>query len=919
MLGSFGWGQNYLHVGVFPELLGCMTSPVRLRSVPQAPKHSRGPGFLPCLLHVCAAIAFASVHSASAQDAAATKWEQSGWGGGGFYYAAAFHPTRDGVIYLGGDVGGLYKTEDHGRNWRMINKGLANYGIFSIAVDAKNPDTVYAATENGLCKSTDAGENWTLLPGTGHKQLRITGEKNKSIRSVAVDPSDGNTVYAASPAGKVFRSTDGGQSWKAVYTGAKDGGDGSRLRVQYGKVNAAFFGGFWLPFKFPDTIHPADAVGFGFNFQGDKSSPQDFFVSLKLAGGASFRSRNLKDLFLDDQARDVVLKAADFIVDPDFAKKNPEKAAALAGGPDWSQVVRADISSSGPLPQKEFVASFGPFFFAASRTADGKSGTADEPVLVTARDFASEKAVQSYGNIRLGEPAAGSIYSVAVSAKDPSLVIAATNDSGLILSRDKGDTWTGLATPQRASSAAFDPVDPKVIYGTFFDNGIWKSTDTGNTWKRLSGGLPDTVSFREVAVSPENPSDVYAIGQVNWSGHFYLSNDAGATWKSSATVQTDHAGNPTLPGAGAKTPLSIPTNVTINPRNPKQIFVSANWRSCLSGDGGQTWQERMKGADISCITDIRFSGKRVYVTAMDEGTLMSEDNGKTWKQLWPLTHSTDLSGHNWRIGVSNVGGVDHLISTVSPWDGNKPSVVVTSEDGGATYKTTTAGIPNYQITANTMWGRGYPRALAVDPSNPKIVYMGIDGDPTEGRSGGGVFKSEDGGSTWKQLPNQPGSRRMYYGLAIDPTNPQRLYWAGFGAKGGVYMSEDGGGSWKSVFAGDQYLLNLMTTADGTVYAAGKNLWRSGDQGKTWKQISNFKENRSIVGIEVHPKDPRTIWISSVVWSGDAEGGIYKTTDGGATWTEITGDIPYVHPQILRFNPETNELWAGFVGLFKTRQ
>jgi len=871
------------------------------------------------LLFVSAVIALTSAHPTTAGDLQTTRWEQSGWGGGGFFYAAAFHPTRDGVIYLGGDVGGLYKTEDHGRNWRMINNGLANYGIFSIAVDANNPETVYAATENGLCKSLNAGESWTLLPQTARKELRITGEKNKSIRSVAVDPTNGNIVYAASPAGKVFKSADGGQTWSAIYTQSKDGGDPSRLRVQYGKVNAAFFGGFWMPLKFPEGINPADAVGFGFNFKGDKSSPQDFYVTLKMADGASFRSRNLKELFLDDQARDVVLRAADFVVDPEYAKKNPDKAAAFSSGPDWSKVVRTDISSSGPLPQKEFVASFGPIFFAATKTADGKSGTAEAPVLVTVREFSKDKAVQNYGNIRLGEPAAGSIYSVAVSAKDPSLVVAATNDSGLVLSRNKGETWAELPTPKRASSACFDPVDPKVIYGTFFDNGVWKSTDLGQTWKRLAGGLPDTVSFREVAVSPANPLDVYVIGQANWGGHFYLSNDGGATWKSSNSIQADYVGSPTLPAVGANTPLSIPTNVTINPKNPKEIFVSANWRSCLSEDGGQSWLERMKGADISCITDIRFSGKRVYATAMDEGTLMSEDNGKTWKQLWPLRHSTDLSGHNWRIGVTNVGGVDHLIATASPWDGNKPSMVVTSDDGGKTYKTTTAGIPNYQITANTMWGRGYPRALAVDPSNPKIVYMGIDGDPTEGKSGGGVFKSEDGGATWKQLPNQPGSRRMYYGLAVDPTNSQRVYWAGFGAKGGVYMSEDGGGSWKSVFAGDQYLFNLMTAADGTVFASGKNLWRSVDHGKSWKQITDFKENRSIVGIEVHPKDPKTIWISSVVWSGDAEGGIYKTTDGGLTWTEITADIPYVHPQILRFNPETNELWAGFVGLFKTRQ
>jgi photosystem II stability/assembly factor-like uncharacterized protein len=118
---------------------------------------------------------------------------------------------------MGGDVAGVYKTTDHGRNWRMINKGLANYGVYSLAVDRTNPQTVYAATEGGLCKSTDGGEHWQLLPRTGRRELRITGERNRSYRSIAVDPTNGNIVYAGSPAGKIYKSSDGGQSWVAVY------------------------------------------------------------------------------------------------------------------------------------------------------------------------------------------------------------------------------------------------------------------------------------------------------------------------------------------------------------------------------------------------------------------------------------------------------------------------------------------------------------------------------------------------------------------------------------------------------------------------------------------------------------------------------------------------------------------------------
>jgi photosystem II stability/assembly factor-like uncharacterized protein len=102
---------------------------------------------------------------------------------------------------MGGDVCGVYKSEDHGQNWKLINNGIADYGVFSLAVDRTAPETVYAATAGGLCKSTDGGAHWRLLPDTGKKGLRITGEKGKSIRCIAVDPVNGRIVYAASPAG----------------------------------------------------------------------------------------------------------------------------------------------------------------------------------------------------------------------------------------------------------------------------------------------------------------------------------------------------------------------------------------------------------------------------------------------------------------------------------------------------------------------------------------------------------------------------------------------------------------------------------------------------------------------------------------------------------------------------------------------
>jgi photosystem II stability/assembly factor-like uncharacterized protein len=118
---------------------------------------------------------------------------------------------------------------------------------------------------------------------------------------------------------------------------------------------------------------------------------------------------------------------------------------------------------------------------------------------------------------------------------------------------------------------------------------------------------------------------------------------------------------------------------------------------------------------------------------------------------------------------------------------------------------------------------------------------------------------------------------------------------------------------------ETWVFKVLVTADGTLYCPGKNLWRSTDQGRTWKQLTQSNDGAQIVGLEVDPTNPKTVWTSSVTWGEDAIGSVRKTVDGGATWTDITGDLPYRKPLVLRFNPATRELWAAGVGLFRIKQ
>ena len=134
-----------------------------------------------------------------------------------------------------------------------------------------------------------------------------------------------------------------------------------------------------------------------------------------------------------------------------------------------------------------------------------------------------------------------------------------------------------------------------------------------------------------------------------------------------------------------------------------------------------------------------------------------------------------------------------------------------------------------------------------------------------------------------------------------------------------WRSADGGDSWQLVFKNEHAIFNVLVTGDGTIYCPGNNLWRSTDHGQTWKQLTHFSTNWTIVGLADDPANPNTLWISPTTWDSSPDGGVFKTTDGGVTWQEITGDLPYRKPLVLRFNPSTRELWAAGVGLFKLKQ
>jgi photosystem II stability/assembly factor-like uncharacterized protein len=152
--------------------------------------------------------------------------------GTNYVQALAIAPNDPDVVYAGGlgsDARGLYKSTDGGSTWQRLTDTLESPDVYAVALDPKQPTTVYIGTAgNGVFKSADGGTNWQRassgLPRIRMKATTATGEvtwiaQTVWVTAVAVDPAHPKTLYAATAGRGIFRTTDAGESWHPVNAG----------------------------------------------------------------------------------------------------------------------------------------------------------------------------------------------------------------------------------------------------------------------------------------------------------------------------------------------------------------------------------------------------------------------------------------------------------------------------------------------------------------------------------------------------------------------------------------------------------------------------------------------------------------------------------------------------------------------------
>jgi photosystem II stability/assembly factor-like uncharacterized protein len=379
---------------------------------------------------------------------------------------------------------------------------------------------------------------------------------------------------------------------------------------------------------------------------------------------------------------------------------------------------------------------------------------------------------------------------------------------------------------------AIHPLTPTTLYATAASGGVFRSQDGGANWNLVLG---EARYDPMVDIAPKSPNTIYAN---SWSKGPYRSDDGGDTW----------VGIPITGTSGSY-------GVFAHPTFPETVYATVDGWLCCSGvfrsdNRGQTWVARTNGLTDTAALALAFDPTNPLI--MYVGT----SNGNVFRSI--------NGGGSWEFIGQPDGRVYRLV--VNPFGAHEVWA------GGSWY------LGKY--VSGTWVGTGYwGRDIAFDRNISGTMWVG---------AGGGGFKSTDGGSTWTPFVKTP--PQWVFALAVDPTDSRVVYQGYIGD--GIYKTRDDGLSWKEINHGLTAIVpDGLATVPGspdTLYAIanGVGIFKTTTGGNAWLRLPPDLSGGGTSGkaLVVDPFTPTRVYVG--FWGGAGGSGVDISTDGGYHWQRV---------------------------------
>jgi photosystem II stability/assembly factor-like uncharacterized protein len=720
-----------------------------------------------CMLLVT--IVLMAIPAVSGENPIGVRWEPVGIGGGGGMFNPSISPHDPDLIFMSCDMGGLYRSTDGSETWRMID----GYSVRKVNCPAifhpVNPKIVYVAARGGIKRSIDRGKTW-------HHVIGKSGPGDPDFpTTMAIDPNRPEIIWAhfknylGEKGYFLILSTDAGKTWRP------HPGWPHRDKL----IKKILF----------DPSGTPDHRRIFLLTERDLYRSDDDGISWEVKRKTHYAGDRMRDVAA---AWDPKTKTRVFFITQSGRRVNGKYVGGVYrstdGGDSWQQTVKGletrvfkqklqqyNLIAMNPAnTQIIYVSSKGPgvrppFCSTVWRSEDG--GETWKAILFGDPAWRNCNVDADWLTLNLSWGWGGSALGLTCNPGDSDDVIF-TDTGRAFRTMDGGNRWFPISThrvhPEKdewsgrglevstAYEYYFDPNDPLRTYVSYTDFGLTRSSDRGKTWTWSGQGSPWTNSCYELAMDPDRPGVVFAAwGEAHdlphwkmlYKGRKHILRFGGGVAKS-----RDHCTRWKALGRW-QLPNAVATTIVLDPKSPENL-------------------------------------RTIYAGFLDHGVYKSTNDGKTWSRKNKGLESSD-NMNIWRLNLHEDGTL--LCAKTIAYVNHQPiwGGLFRSTDGAETWEKV-----NKEQPLKYIWG------VRMDPRDSNVIYVCCFDIPPEGFAafgtlvpwppsrGGGVFKTVDGGKTWKKILNEP----WCWDISFDPNDPGMMYVGTF--YGGVYRSIDAGNTWQ---------------------------------------------------------------------------------------------------------------------------